>query len=294
MFYPSKNNNELNCLAFAPECVSGLAMVNPHYRVDLCPHTRYVIDSGAFQERDMLLRLQPWTALERQLRLEAQIEYSGGPSHAEAIVTYDCLVGVDEAIVNGKRVKVRGDETSAAPAVAETLRSAREYHRLRGSVRGAIAYAAQGATPRQYLACVDSLLPLMRPGRDWLALGGFCIIGRMPTLMMPIFDEVLRRVLPRVRRTGVTRVHILGVLYPPAIELAAGYERMCEGVRLSTDSAGTEMAAVFGRSYAGGDGVQRKSFTKDEKFTAYQPAQLAIENIRNYTKWLATLEAART
>ena len=50
---------------------------------------------------------------------------------AEAVVTYDMLVGVDEALVGGKRKKVRAAEETAAPAVAETLRSAR-YYKSRG------------------------------------------------------------------------------------------------------------------------------------------------------------------
>ena len=47
LFYPGKKNNDaLNTLPFAPEQITGCAMVNPHYRVDLAPGTRYIIDSG--------------------------------------------------------------------------------------------------------------------------------------------------------------------------------------------------------------------------------------------------------
>jgi hypothetical protein len=288
IFYPSKNNDKLNRKPFAPELISGLAMVNPHYRVNLAPETRYIVDSGAFQERDMLARLQPWQALDRQLRLETQIEYSGHDGRAEAIVTYDMLTGVDEAIVDGKRKKARGSESSAQRAVAETIRSARYYHSQRERVRGGIAYAAQGATPQQYLACVEALLPLVRPDRDWLAFGGFCIIGRMPRRMMPIFEQTLDLVMPWLNTAGVRRAHILGVCYPPAIELAVQYECAYKMV-LSTDSSGVEQAAVFGRAYGDGDGRQRKRYTKQEKFVAYHPAHLAIENIRDYSAWLAEL-----
>ena len=37
LFYPGKNNDALNTLPFAPEQITGCAMVNPHYRVDLAP-----------------------------------------------------------------------------------------------------------------------------------------------------------------------------------------------------------------------------------------------------------------
>lgn len=283
-FYPGKNNNELNTLPFSPESVAGRVMVNPHYRVDLAPGTRYVIDSGAFQERDMLQRLQPWKAIERQLRLEAQIEHGPCGIPAEAIVTYDMLVGVDEAIVNGKRVKTRGDEQSAAPAVFETLRSARYYKSREQDIRGAIAYAAQGATPDQYIGCVSELLPLMRPGRDWLALGGFCIIGRMPSLKKT-FYAVLGAALPLCQAAGITRIHILGVTVADAITRAIEIRRAYPKITLSTDSTGPEMCAVYGRGYSK-KGTQEKRYTKAQKGTDYTTATLAVENITDYHNWI--------
>ena len=286
-FYPGKNNNELNAQPFAPELVTGRVMVNPHYRVDLAPGTRYVIDSGAFQERDMLDRLQPWQALDRQLRLEAQIEYGPCGLPAEAIVTYDMLVGVDEAIVNGKRVKTRGDEQSAAPAVFETVRSARYYKSRESDIRGAIAYAAQGATARQYMGCVAELLPLLRPGRDWLALGGFCIIGRMPSLKTTFYD-VLGEALPLCQAHGVARIHILGVAVADAIVKATEIGRDYPGITLSTDSTGPEMCAVFGRGYTE-RGTQEPRYTRAQKYVDYHPATFAIENIRDYHTWMEAL-----
>ena len=69
IFYPSKTHDRLNGAPFPVEAINGRAMLNPHYRATLAPGTRYIIDSGAFQERDMRNRLQPWTALDRQLRM---------------------------------------------------------------------------------------------------------------------------------------------------------------------------------------------------------------------------------
>jgi len=285
-FYPGKNNNELNTQPFAPERVTGRVMVNPHYRVDLAPGTRYVIDSGAFQERDMRDRLQPWQALDRQLRLEAQIEYGDCGAPAEAIVTYDMLVGVDEALIDGRRVKTRGTEETAAPAVFETLRSARHYKSQEDRIRGAIAYAAQGATVGQYMGCVAELLPLMRPRRDWLALGGFCIIGRMPSLKKT-FYTVLAEALPLCAATGVDHIHILGVTVADAIERAIAIGRDYPGVTLSTDSTGPEMCAVFGRGYS--NGRQTARYTRAQKYIDYHPATFAIENIRDYSSWMEAL-----
>lgn len=285
-FYPGKNNNALNALPFEPETITGRAMVNPHYRVELAKGTRYVIDSGAFQERDMRARLQPWQALDRQLRMEAQIEYSRHGGAAEAVVTYDMLVGVDEALEDGRRVKRRGTEVTAAHAVDETIRAAHYYKTQEGRIRGAVAYAAQGATADQYRACVSALLPLLRPGRDWLAFGGFCIIGRMPSLK-PLFYAVLDDTLRLLSERGIARAHLLGVTVADAIEYAVGAERRY-GVALSTDSTGPEQCAVFGRGYADGRQVDI-GYRKEHKYKEYHPCTLAHQNIRDYHRWLLSL-----
>jgi hypothetical protein len=290
IFYPSKNNDRLNRRTFAPERVGGRAMVNPHYRVGLAPGTRYIIDSGAFQERDMRARLQPWQALDRQLRLEAQIELTGCGVPAEAIVTYDMLDGVDEALTDAGRVKRRGTEATASPAVLETIRAARYYKSREGRVRGAIAYACQGVTTAQYVACAAALLPLIRPGRDWFALGGFCIVGQVPSLK-PMLYAALEAVLPMLEAAGIHRAHILGVTVADALQEAARIAAPYR-VRLSTDSSGPERnAAVYGREFVT---EPRPRFTqrweKADKFIRYHPADWAMENIARYDAWCQTLQ----
>lgn len=292
IFYPSKNNDRLNRRRFSPETIAGRAMVNPHYRVGLAPGTRYIIDSGAFQERDMRERLQPWSALDRQLRLEAQIELTGHGGRAEAIVTYDMLDGVDEALTDEGRVKRRGTEDTASYAVQETIRSARYYATQAHRIAGAIAYACQGVTPAQYLACADRLLPLMRPGRDWFAFGGFCIIGQVPSLK-PVFYEVLAAMLPRLDRAGITRAHILGVTVSDAIMRAADIARPYR-VELSTDSSGPERnAAVYGKEFVT-EGRPRfvARYDKADKFICYQPADWAMEQIARYDGWITSLQGS--
>lgn len=287
MFYPSKNNNRLNRLPFVPERITGTAMVNPHYPVELSPGARYVIDSGAFQERDMRARLQPWTALDRQLRLEAQIEYGGHGGHAEAIVTYDMLDGVDEAITEQGRVKRRGDDESASAAVLETIRSARYYATQAHRIRGAIAYACQGVSTSQYVRCAVALLPLIRPGRDWFAFGGLCITGIIRGKMLPVFEATLRAVIPMLASAGVLRAHILGVCIPEAIRIARSLEQ-AHGVALSTDSRAPETAGcIWGRVYR--DGRQVDCYTKAQKWVDYHPNELAHRNVRDYATWMEGL-----
>lgn len=286
-------------------------MVNPHYgnlldrcdvgRPPLLPGTRAVCDSGAFQERDMLERMSASAALDRQLRLERRLQADGcGPDFRfEAVVTYDMLVGVDEALEDGKRVKRRGDVDSAETAVCETLDSACEYWRRRDDVAGAIAYAAQGATLRQYVGCVEALLCMMRPGRDWLALGGFCIIGMQPSLK-PLFAEVCRAVAPLARRHGVRRVHTLGVTVDDAVVLAAQVFA-AEDVEVSTDSSSIELNSTMGKEWREEnmdrwEGASPWEHVHDvgEKYLNYHPRDLAMANIARYTEWLNSVGRLQT
>jgi hypothetical protein len=105
--------------------------------------------------------------------------------------------------------------------------------------------SAQGVDAQQYLECVQEVVPLLREG-DILGLGGWCIIGRLPAVMMPTFRETLRLVMPWVASRGVRWVHIWGVLYAPALgELLW----MCDqyGIKVSTDSAGPVVKPAMGK-----------------------------------------------
>lgn len=300
-FYPSKNNNKLNRRMYLPEGITGCVMVNPHYRVDLASGTRYIIDSGAFQERDMRVRLTPAKALERQLRLEAQIEYGTCNMPAEAIITYDMLDGVDEALDNDGRVKERGTDETASGAVLETIRSARYYasqrDELQGDgkplIRGAIAYACQGVSTEQYVACAREIIPLIRPGRDWFAFGGLCITGIMRGQMLPVFTATLSAVVPLLRDAGITRAHLLGVCLPEAVRVVRELEKTYK-VAFSTDSRAPETAGcIYGRVYHDVDGVldgrQRDCYTREQKWIDYHPNTLAHDNVRDYHQWMETL-----
>lgn len=274
-------------------------MLNPHYRSATVQRRDcdVMIDSGAFQERDMLRRLTPAEALERQLNYASAQVAKAGPQRI-TVVTYDMLLGVDEALVDGRRVKRRGNEETAAPAVAETIRSAVYYAGQRArldSIGVRIAFAAQGATVRQYLRCVDEILPIMRKG-DMLAFGGFCIIGMVPSLK-PLFAETVAAVLPRLRRAGIERAHILGVCVHDAL-IAAAAEGRKHGVLLSTDSSSIEINSVHGRLWdqrhmaTGRRGSPwRQAYSKEQKRApgGYHPCTLALENIARFTAWASTL-----
>lgn len=298
LFYPAKNNDTLNGLPFEPERASGgLVMVNPVYPVAVGDGVLAVCDSTAFQT--MLKRRTPSQALDRQLAFEQSTTRDGRrrfPRGFEALITYDMLVGVDEAIEErrGKLVKVkrRGTEETAAEAVTQTLASAEHYHRERARVAGAVAYAAQGATLRQYLACVRALLDLATP-RDWLALGGFCIIG-MQRSLIPLFVAVCREVAPLLRRAGIRRVHILGVCVTDALAPAKAIFA-AEGIVVSTDSSSIERNSINGGVWSTDHMPEsphgspwRQVYAVEEKGVAYQTAALTLENISRFADWCAT------
>lgn len=281
--YPSKNNNRLNGRPFAPETVNGRAMVNPLYPVTLACGTEAIIDSAAFQECAPWQRRLPWAAMDRQLDMARRLMTDGCPP--PVIMTYDRLTGVDEAIVDGVRVKRRGTRETAAAAVAETLYSARYYHSQAHRIPGPIGYACQGIDPEQYAECAAQLIPLIRPGYDLLAYGGFCIIGMQPSLK-PVFYATLRATLPMLERAGVHRAHILGVTVADAImeasRIAAPY-----GIKLSTDSSGPERnAAVYGREFVTTPTPRfTAKWSKADKFIRYHPADWAMEQIARYDQW---------
>jgi hypothetical protein len=292
LFYPSKTQDHMWQRPLPVEAVAGRVMVNPNYRVTISRHAAAICDSGAFQDIDRHSRLAPWDALSRQLRFEEQLRWRHGDHDwsFEAVVIYDQMQGVDEAIVNGKKVKQRGTIVTARQAVDETLRAAAYYATQRHRIQGALCFVGQGATPDQYVnQCVLPELDMMQPG-DWFAFGGFCIIGRVRSLK-PLFMETIDRVLPLLRRKGIDRAHLLGVCVADMVEYAAEAGRR-EGITMSNDSSAPEFAAaVNGTIYRNGRLI-KGPYTKADKNVTYFPSDLALANVKAYTDWAAQLAPA--
>lgn len=314
-FYPTKNNDKLNRLPFQPERIAGRVMVNPRYRIrELAPaptpwwcdrcrvfHTfpRVRCDSGAFQDAGRRHgRVMPWTALREQLKLEEQLRWHLGDEsfHFEVVFIYDDVVGVDEFLVNGKLVKQRGNTMTAAPAVWETLQSARYYASQRERIKGRIGFVGQGVTPEQYLWCVRVMRHWMRPD-DVFGFGGFCVWGRMPKQITPVAHKTIKHVLPVLWSAGIRHFHLLGVQYAPAIEWVALLARwLNEGlteedrITFATDGNGPERGACVGGAVYDDTGRQRHGvYTKEQKYTDYHPCDLALTNIKAYDAWAASL-----
>ena len=138
------------------------------------------------------------------------------------------------------------------------------------------------------MACVDELLPLMRPGRDWLALGGFCIIGRVPSLK-PLFYEVLDACLTRCKARGINA----------STCLASPWRMPSHApVRQSGGMASPYRPTVPGQSSAPSSGAAtrlrdgRPSDTKAREVRRLSPRHAGAQNIEDYHNWISNLQEA--
>ena len=191
-----------------------------------------VLDSGAFSDAPES-RLTVAAALERQLRWERLASLVWGVSwQASRLVSYDLLI--DEWWVGGVRAKQRWTAPMAESAVEETVNAAAYLASQRARLfPRKLVLSAQGVDISQYMRCVRGVLAVASPG-DWLALGGWCIIGRNKR-MLSAFVETLEQAMPAARRAGVSHVHLFGVLWLPALSAFSAIARR-EGLTCSTDS----------------------------------------------------------
>lgn len=203
--------------------------------VRIPPDTLVIQDSGAFSDGPSH-RLDIAAALNRQIAHGEKYGYADQITHR---ASYDLLI--DEVWTGGNRHKRRWSVQEAEDAVTTTVAAARymAQHKDRPAV-----LSVQGVDAAQYMDCARQVVPLLEPD-DVLGFGGWCIIGKMPAVMMPVFRETIRLVVPWLGRHSVRRVHIWGVLYAPALgELLW----MCDqqDIELSTDSAGPSWRPAFG------------------------------------------------
>lgn len=194
-------------------------------------------DSGAFCDGPGQ-RLSFAEALLRQEKHAEQFGYAGQVVYR---ASYDQLI--DEKWHHGRRYKQRWSEVDAWEACVTTIGAAKYLSEHRNGIPCILS--AQGVSAQQYLKCVQAILPYMQAG-DVLGLGGWCVIGKFPNLIMPAFREILHQVIPFVGQEGIARIHIWGCLYAPALgELLY----LCDqhGIQVSTDSVGPSLRPVFGQ-----------------------------------------------
>ena len=76
-----------------------------------------------------------------------------------------------------------------------------------------------------------------------IGFGGWCILGRWKS-WLPVFFETCRRTFPLIAKAGVSRLHIFGVLFEPALGQALWLADEF-GLRLSVDSSAPLLACAW-------------------------------------------------
>lgn len=149
-------------------------------------------------------------------------------------------------------------------------------------------FIGQGVTPDQYIDdCLVPMLDVMLPG-DYFGFGGFCIIGKMRTRMLPVFFETYTRAIVLLKNKGIKRIHLLGVCIPDAVVFANDVARR-EGMIASTDSSAPEYAAMYnGAIYVNGR-WKKGPYTRAQKYIDYNPCELAMKNIGDYHEWTQSI-----
>ena len=198
--------------------------------------TSIIQDSGAFSDGPSL-RLSVEEALERQIAHAEQFDYTHQITHR---ASYDLLI--DEKWENGIRHKARWTEADAELAVKLTVKAAAFLSAHRQDIPCILS--AQGVSAKQYLKCAEQVVPHLET-QDLFGLGGWCVTGKFPAQIMPVFRETMHEVIPFLGREGVKHVHIWGVCYAPALgELLW----LCNqhDIALSTDSMGPSIKPCMG------------------------------------------------
>lgn len=236
-----------------PVSPGSLACISPVYgnttqtrqvnRVRVPSLTHIIQDSGAFSDGPGQ-RLSFHEALKRQ---ETHAQRFGYADQIEARASYDLLIDEmwdEDGTCGGMtRTKRRWTETQADLAVQETIQAAAYLSRHRNGLPCILS--AQGVSPQQYRHCAEGILPSLHHG-DLLGLGGWCITGKLPGQMLPVFRETMHLIIPFLGKEGITRVHIWGVCYAPALgELLWLCDQL--GITLSTDSMGPQVRPTRGR-----------------------------------------------
>lgn len=258
-------------------CISPISGRSIRTKRETCltvPNDAKVIqDSGAFSD-SWTQRLCFNDAYKRQSQHAEKYGY------ADQIIyrsTYDLLI--DEVWNDGNRTKRRWTVSAAEDSICQTIEAAAWLNRHRDGYP--LAISAQGVDAAQYLRCVQGLLGFFQSG-DILGFGGWCIIGKMPRQMMPVFQETCDLVMPYIASQGITSVHIWGVIYPPALAYLLQSAQPL-GIAISTDSAGVSLNPVRGQWGYGS--------WRDNRYVRPEGAALGLDRVRHATitrTWLQT------
>ncbi len=224
-------------------------------RVSVAPNKvkHVLIDSSAFSDKIELSqgtivkngRLSFEDALHRQITHAYQFHYVEQVRH---LASYDLLI--DETWLDGERSKQRWSRNAAEYAVRETVNAAAYLAQQRRRLRKVFGHpvglvlSAQGVEVEQYMHCAEQIVPYLEDG-DIFGLGGWCITGLLPSLILPCFKQVMNELIPFLASHGIKRVHVWGVIMPEAL---AFLYMLCTryGISPSTDSSGPCRYPILG------------------------------------------------
>lgn len=275
-FYVSKCHDRLNGSSYSPEKYSRYICVNPYYKVTIKDKkTKFIIDSGAFQDVGNRTRLKFNEALDRQLKFEKTVTNSGRVS--EAIVSYDRLV--DEQMGDSGQFKERVSEEESKLYVEETIKAAEYLASRRKELKPRkLILSCQGTSVEQYLYCLNEILKIAS-SKDIIGFGGFCIISRNKKYEKQFYD-VISKGFPMIREKKITRVHIFGVgMFRPLIQ-ADIYARL-NGLKCSYDTSSSEINSVYGKFFDPVNLTLTSVYQKQHKKNGYIPAELAEFNLKS-------------
>ena len=278
-FYVSKCHDKLNGIVYNPETITPYVCVNPLYKVTLeeREETKYIIDSGAFQDVGNKSRLSFEDALKRQLDFEKKV----CKQKAEAIVSYDRLV--DEQVNEKGQFKQRVNEELGKKYVKETVDAAEFLVSKREELSPRnLILSCQGTSVNQYIRCLKSILKFAEP-TDIIGFGGFCILSKSIEYEKEYY-KILTKAFPLIKKAGISRVHIFGMGVFRALVQTDIYGRMHK-IECSYDTSSPEMNSVFGKSFNPLDGQMKNVFSKIHKKNGYIPAELAMMNVELITDY---------
>ena len=201
------------------------------------PGAAFILDCGAFQAGPRLSFRDAW---ERQLSHAWRNDYLHQVTY---IVANDEIIGMFD--YPGKPDPVTAVETTIA--AAQYARWRRDTH----LPEKGLILPVQGATPAQYAACAEKIIPYVHPEKDILGLGGWARIGQYRSLL-PSFATVLRSAIPTAAQAGIRRVHLFGVMLPEALGML---EWWCDqyGIQAQVDSSSPVMKTTRGERGYGDD-----------------------------------------
>lgn len=258
--YLSKTADKLNKKEMNTEFITGYVCLNPKYKSLSINNSdaKILMDSGAFQDTDSGKRTTFDEALARQLNFEEKICMI-----SERIVAYDYIGNVEETIKANQFLAARREELKPRQLVL----------------------MIQGLTTREYIHCLVETLKIATPD-DCIGLGGVAMSGRVNDIKFKLLDSI-KIGLPVIYKSKVKDIHIFGVGTFGVLKEVAEIKDVLkmagvnvDHLNISCDTSAFEIMSTMGNVVDEVEERWIKTFTKEQKYLDYHPADLSQENMK--------------